>query len=86
MILTSLFPTSSSYIIESSDCSLYQTGAVAVTNEQFSDADVPILLAGVTCSGSEPSILTCPNNTDSLPFCEAVEDAAVVCQGVCSVG
>ena len=64
-------------------CSLYQTGAVAVTNEQFSDADVPILLAGVTCSGSEPSILTCPNNTDSQPFCEAVEDAAVVCQGVC---
>ena len=63
---------------------IFQTGAVAVTNGQFSDADVPIFLTGVACSGSEPALLTCPNNTDTQPFCEPVEDAAVVCQGVCS--
>ena len=57
-----------------------------MTNEQFSDADVPILLTGIACSGSEPAILTCPNNTDSQPFCEAVEDAGVVCQGMYSFG
>ena len=57
-----------------------------MTNEQFSDADVPILITGIACSGSEPALLTCPNNTDSQPFCEAVEDAGVVCQGVCSFG
>ena len=64
--------------------SLISTGAVAVTNEQFSDADVSIVLSGVNCIGSELSILTCPNNTDSQSFCEAVEDAAVVCQSMCS--
>ena len=64
-------------------CSLHQTGAVAVGNEQFSDADVPIFLTGVACSGSEAAILTCPNNTDPQPFCGAVQDAGVVCQGLC---
>ena len=55
-----------------------------MANGQFSNANVPIFLTGVACSGSELAILTCPNNTDSQPFCEAVEDAAVVCQGMCS--
>ena len=66
-------------------CLFISTGAVAVINEQFSDADVSILLSGVNCIGSELSILTCPNSTDSQPFCEAVEDAAAVCQGVYSL-
>ena len=60
------------------------TGAISVTTSQFSNAGISIVLNSVDCSGSEPTLLDCPTTSDSQLACGALEDAAIVCQGICS--
>ena len=64
-----------------SDLVLIHVGAIAVTTGQFSDANVPILLSSLHCSGSESSLFQCPYSADSQQMCGAAEDAAAICQG-----
>ena len=53
-----------------------------MTTSQFSDASVPIVLNSVDCSGSESTLLDCPRSPDSRLACGALEDAAIICQGM----
>ena len=58
-------------------------GAIALTNSPFTEAAAPLLLGDISCNGSEPTLLSCPHNTDPLFTCGSqFEDAGVICQGM----
>ena len=57
-------------------------GAIALTNEPFSEAVAPLLIRDIGCVGAEPSVLQCPHNTMPGSDCGQFDDAGAVCQGV----
>ena len=62
------------------------TGAIG-GGEFYGDRMVHSVLKFVTCEGSEQSLLNCPHNTSGLDAandCGDIQDAHVVCQGICS--
>ena len=54
-------------------------GASYYINAHFGKGTGPILLDGVTCSGSEPQLLDC-NKTIRTTECSHANDAGVICQ------
>lgn len=60
---------------------LHLSGAIALTNQVFSDPQANLVLRDVTCNGSESSLLDCEHNQLGEVFCSALDDAGVVCQG-----
>ena len=58
------------------------TGAIAETDETFSEGSLPLALKQVNCTGSEHSLLNCVNSNPEDHYCGIYEDAGVVCQGI----
>ena len=57
-------------------------GAIAVTNQQFGEDALPVVITDIECSGSERRLLDCTYNTLPDYFCgNERNDAGVVCQG-----
>lgn len=61
---------------------LLTTGAIAIRDESFSENLAPLLLSNVNCSGNETALLECQYNTPPNYYCDRLEDAGVVCQGM----
>ena len=61
--------------------SILHSGAIAVSNGQFSEDSLPMVLGNVSCTGSESELLECLSELESDTSCSPTEDAAVVCQG-----
>ena len=62
----------------------YNTGAIAITGGQFSNASVPVIIGRVNCIGNEISLLQCPylsEDHEEVVNCDPSEVAAVTCQG-----
>jgi deleted-in-malignant-brain-tumors protein 1 len=56
-------------------------GAIAVTNQQFGEDALPVLITDIQCTGSEQRLLNCTYNTMPDFSCNAEgNDAGVVCQ------
>ena len=61
-------------------CIIY-TGAIALTNDLFSEKSTPSLIQDINCTGTEHSLLQCSYNTLPETKCGQFDDAGVVCQG-----
>ena len=57
-------------------------GASALDSSLYDQGEIPVLLSGLTCNGSEQSVLSCGYNQSAS--CATVKSNAVVtCQGTC---
>ena len=61
--------------------SILRSGAIAVSNGQFSEDSLPMVLGNVSCIGSESELIDCLVELELNTSCSPTEDAAVVCQG-----
>ena len=61
----------------------YTGSAVALRGAYFGQGAGPVLLSGLKCSGSEPSLLAClrGNSVVGSTSCSHSQDAAVICSG-----
>ncbi len=60
---------------------IYNSGAIPLTEQTFSDHQANILLQDVNCNGSETTLLNCEYSTLIQSSCQPLEDAGVICQG-----
>ena len=56
-------------------------GAVGIDVAIFGQGTGPILLDNVHCTGTETTLLSCPNNGVGIHNCQHTEDAGVRCLG-----
>ena len=59
----------------------YFVGAIALSNAQFSNGNIPTLVTSLACNGNENVLYNCTINSEKS--CGRFEDAAIVCQGIC---
>ena len=60
---------------------LHCTGAVPLYGAFYGESSKPVLLAGLSCSGSELDLLSCNRNTFGVTECSNYEEAGVICLG-----
>ena len=60
----------------------FPVGAKPKYSSVYGQSALPIMLAGLACTGTEESLLDCNKNTYGLLSCYSYELAGVECEGI----
>ena len=62
---------------------LFSLGAIALTDAQFSEGNIPVSISSLSCIGNEPTLQQCSVNIEeNVESCGRFEDAGIICQGM----
>ena len=60
---------------------IFFLGAIALSNQLFTDQSIPLLVRDLNCNGTESFALDCAYNQRRDTSCGMFEEAGIVCQG-----